>query len=470
MELDENNQNNNAEVEISFFTRLKEDKYSVPRGTFIVLSEITRAGLSELLNQLLDLESHVIFDFLVDGIFLRGSLADYLISCGKTSESILKVEYILAIGKPNTILIDENNDWIRRVINGLNTDYPVVITSSYDGIVRFYKSNNFNLLNTKNKNLKLDIKDQENCPIMEFDTKDTCGHCTTVLSMATYPSNDSDYSKLWFSTMDGGIIGIDYLLGSDHEKNDFKVRFYQPEACNGPIEALSPITSEGSLVVCGSQSGDMHLLSSTDLTHKNSEQIDTYLQLEELFELKVHKSSISEIVSVGDYVISSSLDGTLKIVQIPRGVIISGWDTKASVTSLSIKNNHSCDIICTSHDDGKVRIWDLRAGATSQLDINNSSNKSMASIDNNTRLIQRSAINAHRRLISQLKWNPLSDYMLGSVSHDFNLKILDIRSPLVPLQSVDTNEKLLTLSWSDSKTIYTGGSSGKLLMHSFYTI
>ena len=63
---------------------------------------VARAALSEIVNHLLEekLEERIIFDFIIDGNFLRSSLLKHLLQIGKSVEAVTTVEYLRARKPP----------------------------------------------------------------------------------------------------------------------------------------------------------------------------------------------------------------------------------------------------------------------------------------------------------------------------------------------------------------------------------
>merc|ERR1719335_1083577 len=123
-----------GQVEVIFQTKLQEE-FRVPEDPVVVPAQLARYGLSELVNHMLEKEKPVPLDFLVDGQFLRTSLAKYMEAAQVTAEQSLAVEYVLAMPQPESNEVDTNEDWISGVV-AVDGE---VITASYDGTLRFYR-------------------------------------------------------------------------------------------------------------------------------------------------------------------------------------------------------------------------------------------------------------------------------------------------------------------------------------------
>lgn len=122
------------QVKIKLVTR--ETDLVVPNAPLFVPVSLKRYGLSEVVNQLLELEKSIPFDFLIDGQLLRSSLDSYLTVHGLSSETTLTLEYARSILPPSFLSSFAHQDWVSSVhISRLS---PFVATGSYDGIARLW--------------------------------------------------------------------------------------------------------------------------------------------------------------------------------------------------------------------------------------------------------------------------------------------------------------------------------------------
>ena len=113
--------------------------------------------------------------------------------------------------------------------------------------------------------------------------------------------------------------------------------------------------------------------------------------------------------------------------------------TKDSITT-GIDYSHQT--IITSHEDGYIRLWDLR-----------------------NPLSPASTFKSHSRLASCVKFSQ-NTHMFGSGAYDHTVKIWDSRS-VFPLQTLHTDyEKVFCLGWKSNKEVVCGGSNPSLTFHS----
>eukprot|EP00965_Chrysotila_dentata_P205594 6183048-Pleurochrysis_carterae.AAC.3 len=107
-------------------------------------TRLTRFGLSEVVNHLLNAEKLRRFDFVVNGELLRGTLAQSMERHEISGEQILDIEYIELLAPPALSSETEHPDWIAGVASAqthatLHADAAgsfngIVLAACYDGV------------------------------------------------------------------------------------------------------------------------------------------------------------------------------------------------------------------------------------------------------------------------------------------------------------------------------------------------
>lgn len=99
---------------------------------------------------MLDLPSPVPFDILINGTFLRTTLAEYLVSAGLSSETTLTLQYVRSSIPPTFTASFEHDDWVSAVdvLSSSSpaaawgktpyTSDPRILSASYDGLLRLW--------------------------------------------------------------------------------------------------------------------------------------------------------------------------------------------------------------------------------------------------------------------------------------------------------------------------------------------
>lgn len=99
-------------------------------------SRFSRYELSRLVNEALELEKPIPFDFIINGKLLRVSLSEYLSSHNISTETTIELEYVPIIGKPQEISSDDHPDWV----SSISTCDGSYVAGCYDGTIHIYDS------------------------------------------------------------------------------------------------------------------------------------------------------------------------------------------------------------------------------------------------------------------------------------------------------------------------------------------
>ncbi|KAK9128784.1 hypothetical protein Syun_017581 [Stephania yunnanensis] len=173
-------------VQVRFTTKL-QSPLRVPPTSIAIPSNLTRKGLSVIVNNLLkavnsDWEPRP-FDFLVDDELIRMSLEDFLLAKGISAEKILEIEYIKAVAPRKQESPCLHDDWV-SAISGLESSSSLcVATASKDRTLRLWK---------------FDSEVPIGHPAKVRAYKTLKGHKSSVQSIAAHPSG---MFRSWDSTI-----------------------------------------------------------------------------------------------------------------------------------------------------------------------------------------------------------------------------------------------------------------------------
>ncbi|RPB28848.1 WD40 repeat-like protein, partial [Terfezia boudieri ATCC MYA-4762] len=139
------------QVQIRLTTRHPDITISSP-APLLVPTSLRRYGLSQVVNHLLETPEPIPFDFLIDGVFLKTSLDEYLTANGLSAESTVTLEYVRSVLPPVYKSSFVNEDWVSSVavlvgrvgVDGkgkgefLKENEGRVLAGGYDGVARVW--------------------------------------------------------------------------------------------------------------------------------------------------------------------------------------------------------------------------------------------------------------------------------------------------------------------------------------------
>ncbi|GAA5944622.1 Ytm1p [Sporobolomyces koalae] len=118
------------ERQIAIRLSTKDAAYTIPPAKFLVPASWRRFQLSELINKVLENDSPVPFDFLIDQTLLRSSLGAYCQATNTSEEIVLDVEFLPSTLPPQLDQSLPAEDWVSDV----DVSVPgAILTASYAG-------------------------------------------------------------------------------------------------------------------------------------------------------------------------------------------------------------------------------------------------------------------------------------------------------------------------------------------------
>ncbi|KAJ2450854.1 ribosome biogenesis protein ytm1 [Coemansia sp. RSA 2336] len=419
---------NEAQVQIRLVA--KQEKYKVPDAPIVVPQQLQRYGLSEIVNHLLGHEKPVPFDFLVDGQFLRESIAKYLKENSLSAENILTLEYVESMLPPTEIASYSHDDWISSISAAASDRFMV---GSYDGIVRVWNA-------------------QSEC---ESELR---GHESAVKCVVATSKNTAKRSKveLVSGSQDQTAIGWGAKGGQ-------RKALYTARGHTDSIEAVAVNPSNTHFVTA---SADATIRFWSLAVPKESE--DAQLEDQSVAPPEKKRKGTSTITKAAVGTLSGHVGAVTSVcfdTDRESHIYSGGWDHSVRTWDVAMGVNvatNLCDkvvldvdysahsrLIATGHADRSVRLWDPRSSDNTVVKLR---------------------LTSHSGFVPSVAWAPSSAFMLASASHDGTIKIWDIRSrtPLYTVQAAnadDKGKKLLALDWHQS-LLLAGGESGSLRIHS----
>ncbi|PVU95389.1 hypothetical protein BB561_001846 [Smittium simulii] len=450
----------------------KSKKYQVPSAPILIPTNLKRFGLSEIINHLLENEKPIPFDFLINEILLKSTIAEFLQNFSLSIENILTIEFIESIKPPTQKETLPTDSWISSLLVASNDLFYV---ASYDSTIQIWNSE---------KECKAKL----------------VGHTGPVKSITSLGNLDnlSDNTKsnqvnLLSAGLDQTIIGWKKSLSSSNDQNP---DFDQAYISYGHFASVDDVTSTVDNSHFISASADSFLkIWSTEIPSEESQleildngieglpSLNLILSQSNAKKAKKIKPSSSESKQPKKLFKTSKLTfrghvGPVSSVCInpnQENQFFSGgadqsirsWDiltgdcinTKVADTSvLDTQYSSLSGLIVSGHTDKTIRIWDPRVEDSS---------------------VVSTSLKGHSSWVKSLKWSSTNPFMLASASYDSSVKIWDIRSNsyIFSIKCVSSKnngkkpkgqlvDKLLALDWK-SNTIIAGGESGDLFINSF---
>ncbi|KAF2141910.1 uncharacterized protein K452DRAFT_326930 [Aplosporella prunicola CBS 121167] len=144
-------QSQSQQVRVQLTTRQPDVAIAQDPGPILVSTNLRRYALSTLVNDLLDNDRPIPFEFLINGQFLRSSIDDFLTDNGISAETTLAVEYVRALIPPLHVASFEHDDWVADV-DVLSRNSPAgrwasgavaegqerILSACYDGLLRIW--------------------------------------------------------------------------------------------------------------------------------------------------------------------------------------------------------------------------------------------------------------------------------------------------------------------------------------------
>ncbi|KAL6499150.1 WD repeat-containing protein 12 [Orobanche hederae] len=420
------------QVQVRFVTKLKPP-YKLPQASISIPANLTRFGLSALVNNLLlsenaDWEAEP-FDFLIDRELVRLSLEEFLLAKGISAEEVLEIEYFKAVAPRKEEEPSLHDDWVSSV-DGSSDGY--ILTGCYDGFGRIWRA-------------------------AGICTHELDGHSGPITSVCNVmPKADGSIDQIVATASKDRTLRL-WKFGVEESLNQpKKIRAFR--ILRGHTAAVQSIAAEpsGDRVCSGSWDCSVKLwninasesdggLVSAKKRKKDGEDVEPQSEGEAITTFVGHTQCASSVVWPEQGTIySASWDHSIR-----------RWDVETGKHSLSMYcgkviscidiGGESSALIAAGGSDPVIRIWDPRKPGT---------------------LSPIFQFSSHNSWISSCKWHHKSWFHLVSASYDGKVMLWDLRTAW-PLSVIDTHkDKVLDVDWWGHDSVISGGADSKLRISS----
>ncbi|CBZ54980.1 hypothetical protein NCLIV_054070 [Neospora caninum Liverpool] len=509
-----------------------------------------------------DWPGHQPFDFLVDNkLFLRTSLEEYMRARGITAEVPVNLHYQLAIRNLGSAQLPRAADWISS-LSYISTE-SLLVETSYDGCCRLHSvspsprgspstspSAPILTLGLNRGPLTASAAFAAGAFLPPRSAQLVLGSSSGALYFLTCVSSLSSVSAVPAEGDEKAALGAEERTGGWHAE-------MQAVGCLDSGVACVGLSTDGVTVASGDKGGNVYLWENFSLLTDAEKQIGQWREKGEaqaesqregaavdgsaptvngngpgkkrrhaslsrspgedgagsLFACQemrpklrlrgVHTAPVSDVAFAPSpfrcVLYSASLDNSVSAWDtLVGGDPLVTWPVSRGVTSLSCRPSDG-RVVCTAHEDGRLRLWDIRSGAGAASAAK--AGTPVMSLDANSRLDLRFTFGcAHSRLCTQVRWLPrhlaresrdrqgddvAGEHLLASVGQDGVVKLFDVRAPTLPLLTTDVHGRgatgrhgreerspgkavrLLATAWLGPTRLATGGSDGVTRLHSF---
>ncbi|CCU76527.1 microtubule associated protein (Ytm1) [Blumeria hordei DH14] len=391
-----------------------EDFFAALRENLLILVDVQRYGLSQILNSesMLSTSVPIPFDFLINGSFLRTSLEEYLRSNGLSSETRLNLQYVRSLIPPSYKASFEHDDWVSCVDaisthslagswggNNVPIGRELILSGSYDGLLRIWN--------------------QSGQVITTSGGQESGGHLSSIkaakfISPTMIASTSLDRTiKVWkFAQSDDGFNG----------KLTPKLTLY---GHRGAVESIDVHGPSGRMI-SGSNDGTMGVWSFSKNTAPEApasllapesaskrRKLETMASTPQRGPLSILSSNLGPVTAVifnpldSTVGYSASQDHSIRTFDLTTSILVDTRTTSHPLLSLVALPGISTQLLAAGNSARHITLIDPRVSAQST---------------------QVMTLRGHTNKVVSLASDPESNYGLVSGSHDGTCRIWDLRS------------------------------------------
>ncbi|GAA5912723.1 Ytm1p [Sporobolomyces salmoneus] len=449
------------ERQIAIRLSTKDANYTIPPAKFLVPASWRRYQLSELINKVLENDSPIPFDFLIDQTLLRTSLGTYCQQTNTSEEIVLDVEFLPSTLPPQLDSTVPAEDWVSDV--QIERNVPgAILSASYAGTLSFQQSG------------------------ISSTPLTFSGHDLSVLSTCyIHQSIDGNAPRKLVAS--GGMDRIARVW--EYETPSLSLTDLEPSSSIAPktlytlslhqapissVRSRSPLSSPTT-----SSSSAPHLLTAgwdgligvwdlgkgvneetlgdsgferTKKKRRKSTSIESVKNKTPMSVLRGHTNKVSRALfdrNDASVAYSAGWDHTVRIWDLEHGI---EKESKVSdKVHLSLAQLATPSLLLTGSTDRLLSLFDLRTSSLSSISL---------------------SLSGHTGPVSSVAEHPTNGLMFVSGSYDSTIKVWDARSPKQALFSLDMpqkegkgereeKDKVLCVAW-DGERIVAGGEGAKV--------
>eukprot|EP01050_Picozoa_sp_SAG11_P015593 SAG11_NODE_2039_length_3892_cov_1.839705_2_plen_437_part_00 len=428
-----------TKLQVRFVSKIEDDELVMPSNAFAVPERLTRQGLAEVVNGMLQLEEAQAFDFIINGEFLRCSLASFVKSRHLSTELTIRIVVVRPFRKPRPKPSPELDDWVgcvSPVVCGTE-----VVAGLYNGAVCVCDHHD----DSDSSAMAIDAGSLQTCglqheaPVKSVDLV-ACAGGDAVEYFMVSASQDTTL-KCWVRVPGGDSTCVGTCQG--HADSVDCVRICRAHPWAQDLEDGWQVR-----FVSGSWDNSVKLWNASLPAAAERAALDgPSREILPAASLTGHTQAVTCLCwPTYDTLYSASHDHTIRI-----------WDMQSASESRTIfgsKRAVTCldhsevaGRIVTGHADQYLRLWDPRAPETTLKNV----------------LVGKGT--AHSAAISGVAWCPGSQHRLVSCALDGELKFWDLRCS-VPLSTVAAHaDRALCVAWPKEQLVVSGGSDNRLVYH-----
>ncbi|KAH8205199.1 hypothetical protein TruAng_000611 [Truncatella angustata] len=401
------------QIRVNFTTTLPELQLPDGKSQLLVPGDIKRYGLSRVLNSesMLNTESPVPLDFLINGTYLRTPLEDYLKENGLSSETTVTLQYVKSLIPPMYQASFEHDDWVTGIDvlsatsragvwtgDALRQGQNRIVSASYDGLLRIWNSSG---------------------QVVATSPSASNGGHSAAIKAAKFLSS----SQIASGGMDRTVRVWKYVE-TDEFTGDVKptLELFGHQASvehldvHAPTKRILSASKDGAVGLWStSKSAAPEALASllpgagTNVAKKRKIAAAAP-QRGPLAMMQIHNSPVSGVIFHPDdstVAYSASEDHTIKTIDLTTQSVVSTLTTAHPLLSLASLPGISTSLLAAGTSARHITLVDPRASAATTSVM---------------------TLRGHRNFVTSICASPNDNYSLVSGSHDGTCRIWDLRS------------------------------------------